>query len=119
VATDKPRIVEIGVFLNAGTASSIQLIRPSNTPVASTSVLGQAEEVSDPAGTCNVDTAWSTAPTISAPPLRRVLFPATAGAGLIWTFPQGLTIPVSGWIVLWNFGAGAGSALSVYFVWDE
>lgn len=119
IATDKPRIVEIGIFLNAATASSIQLIRASNTPVATTSVLGQAEEVADPAGTCNLDTAWSTAPTVGSIPLRKTLLPATAGSGLIWTFPQGLTIPISGWIVLWNYGAAAGSALQVYFVWDE
>ena len=119
-ASDKPRIVEIGFFNNAATASSVQLIRPANTPVASTSVLGQAEEVADPAGTCNIDTAWSTAPTISTNvPLRRVVLPATAGAGVIWTFPQGLTIPISGWIVLWNYGGSTASALSLYIVWDE
>jgi hypothetical protein len=120
VATDRPRILEIGAFCNAATASSLQLIRPNNTPVASTSVLGQAEDPADPAATANVDTAWSTAPTIGSNiPLRRALLPATAGAGVIWVFQNGLFIPVSSWLVLWNYGAGAGSALSLYVVWDE
>jgi hypothetical protein len=38
---------------------------------------------------------------------------------VIWTFPQGLTIPVSGWIVLWNYGGSTASALSLYITWDE
>jgi len=39
-ANIRARIREIGMFVNAATASSVGLIRPSNTPVASTSVLG-------------------------------------------------------------------------------
>lgn len=120
LTTDRPSIVEIGIFLNAATASSIQLIHAANTPVASTSVLGQAEDAADPAATINIDTAWSTAPTITAMiPLRRAVLPATIGAGVIWTFPQGLKLLISDWLVLWNYGGAAGSALSVYFVWDE
>lgn len=120
VATDRPRIVEIGAFCNAATAASLQLIRPNNTPVASTSVVGQPEDPSDPAATCLVDTAWSTAPTIgSNVPLRRAVMPATIGAGVIWVFQNGLFVPISSWLVLWNYGASAGPALSVYMIWDE
>lgn len=120
VASRRLAIAEIGFSNNAATASSIQLIRPANTPVASTSVLGQADDPAEAAATGNIDTAWSTAPTIgSNVPLQRIVLPATAGAGGIWTFPTGLVIPLSGWLVVWNFGGAAGSAQSLYVVWDE
>jgi hypothetical protein len=121
-ASQRARIREIGLFCNAATASSIQLIRPANTPVATTSVLGQALDPGDPASVTNCDTAWSTAPTISANvPLRKITLPATIGAGVIWSWlpDQPLVINVSSWLVLWNFGAGAGSVLNGYIAWDE
>lgn len=117
----KARIAEIGVACNAATASSIGLIRAANTPIATTSVLGQAEDPSDPASTVNFDTAWSTAPTIGSNYLRRFGLPATIGAGLIWTWApdKPLVLPVSSWLVLWNFGASAGSILQAYVKWLE
>jgi hypothetical protein len=36
--------------------------------------------------------------------MRRISLPATVGTGVIWTFSDGLVIPVSGSIVLWNLG---------------
>ena len=117
----KARIVEIGLACNAATASSVGLIRASNTPVASTSVLGQAEDPSDPASTVNFDTAWSTAPTIGSNYLRRFGLPATIGAGIIWTWSpdKPLVLPVSSWLVLWNFGASTASVLQAYVKWLE
>jgi hypothetical protein len=117
----RSRIQEIGLFVNAATASSVGLIRPSNTPVATTSVLGLAEEPADPASTINIDTAWSTAPTIGTSFLRKIGIPATIGNGIIWSWPVGgeLIVPVSAWLVLWNFGAGAGSVLNGYVKWIE
>lgn len=121
VGTERAFLREIGISLNAATATSIGLIRPSNTPVATTSVLGQAHDAAEGASTVNMDTAWSTAPTIGTLYLRRVVFPATAGVGLIWAFPPGqeIVIPLSGWLVLWNFGGAGGSACSVYWTWEE
>ena len=119
VATDSPRIFEIGFFCNAGTASVVQLCRPSNTPVANVSLIGQAEFPADPAATCYIDTGWSTAPIYVNTGLRIVGLPATIGAGMIWLFPLGLIIPVSGWLGLRNAGAATASALSAYVVWEE
>lgn len=120
-ASYRARLLEIGLACNAATASSVGLIRPSNTPVATTSQLGQAEDPADGAATVNVDTAWSTAPTIGTLFLRKFTLPATIGAGVIWSFPadKPLVIPVSGWLVLWNFGASAGSVLNGYAKWQE
>lgn len=121
-ANIRARIREIGVFVNAATASNVQIIRPANTPVATTSTLGQAEDSADPASTVNLDTAWSTAPTIGANvPLRKIGIPATIGNGVIWSWNPGeeLIIPVSSWLVFWNFGAGNGSVLNLYVRWVE
>lgn len=121
-ANIRARIREIGVFVNAATASSVQLIRPANTPVATTSVLGQAEDPADPTSTVNIDTAWSTVPTISTNvPLRKITIPATIGNGVIWSWNPGeeLLIPVSSWLVFWNFGGSTGSVLNGYVRWVE
>ncbi len=120
-ATLRARIQEIGLFVNAATVSSVGLIRPSNSPVASTSLLGQAEDPSDLASTVNVDTAWSTAPTIGSLFLRRITIPATVGQGVIWTWPQGgeLIVNASSYLVFWNFGALTGSILNGYVKWIE
>ncbi len=109
------------MFCNAATASSIGLIRPSNSPVATTSVLGLAENTADPASTVNIDTAWSTVPTIGTSFLRKITLPATIGAGMLFQFPadKPLIVPVSSFLVLWNFGVGAGSVLNGYVKWME
>jgi hypothetical protein len=120
-STDVLYVREIGIFLSAATATSVGLIRPSNTPVATTSQLGQAHDTARPAGTGNIDTAWSTAPTIGTLYLRRITLPATVGAGVIWAFPPDmpLILNASQWLVLWNFGGSAGAACDVYATWDE
>lgn len=120
-ASYRARIREISFFLSAATASSIGLIRPSNTPVASTSTLGQAVDPGDPASTINVDSAWSTAPTIGSNYLERYDFPATAGVGGIIVYPpeRPLVVAVSSWLVFWNFGGGTGAALDLNVKWEE
>lgn len=122
-ASLRARIRELHIFSTAATAASIGLIRPSNAPVASTSVLGLAQDPAEPASTVNVDTAWSTAPTIGSNFLRRIDFPASIGSGVIWTWPDGqsngLLVAVSSYLVLWNFGASAGPILDVVLVWEE
>lgn len=120
-ASYRALITEIGLACNAATASPVGLGVPANTPVATTSLLGQAENRGDPASTVNFDTAWSTAPTVPANFLRKFGLPATIGAGLIWTWPpdRPLVLAVSQWIVLWNFGGSAGSVLNGYMKWLE
>jgi hypothetical protein len=116
------RITEIGLACNAATASMIGLGIPANTPVATTSLLGQAESAGvDPASTVNVDTAWSTAPTAPTAFLRKFGLPATIGAGLIWTWPpdRPLLLPKSSWLAIWNFGASTASVLNGYIKWLE
>jgi hypothetical protein len=47
-----------------------------------------------------------------------MVLPATIGAGVIWTFEDGLVIPVSSYLVLWQYSALA-VTYSCYFVYDE
>lgn len=119
-ASDRVRVTEIGGFLNAATASSVQLVRAATNGTTSTTVVPQANDPADASATSLVATAWSAAPTISTNvPLRRVVLPATAGNGWIWVFPQPIIVASTADLLLWNFGGGAASALSLYVVIDE
>jgi hypothetical protein len=123
--TRNSRIREIGLSCNAATASNVTLFR--NTAAgyaasASTSV-GQQLNPPDANGTSLVDTAWTTAPTITAASkLRRFVLPATIGAGLVWVFQNGLWVRnavATDILVIWNEGASAGSVLNAYIEWEE
>jgi hypothetical protein len=117
------QVREIGVFNSTAVASSVGLIRSLTAGTASTSMLGQAQDPQRPASACNFDTAWSGAGTVStAGYLRKVVLPATIGAGIIWTFGPGELWAKNGattQLFLWNFSGSTDAALEVYAVWDE
>ena len=120
-AGERAYVREIGLFLNAATASSIGVYRPSTLGTASTSVVAVPVDPADAAATASVGTAWSVAPAISTNvPLRKAALPAAIGNGIIWQFSErGLVIPVSSSLLLWNYGAAANSVINGYFEWDE
>jgi hypothetical protein len=121
-ASSRIRLLELGVANNAATASSIAVQRATNTFVPTTSLLGQPNDLGDPASIGAVDTTWSTAPTINTLiKLRQVVLPATIGAGWVWVLPEPIVLGPAGVgaLVVWNFGAAAASALSLYCVWEE
>lgn len=121
-STDDVQVREIGVFNSTAVASSIGLIRSATTGTPSTSALVQAQDSARPAGTCNIDSAWSVAATIGSVYMRKIVLPATIGAGVIWTFGQGEMWAKGGattQLLLWNFGAGTAAALEIYVVIDE
>lgn len=115
------RVWEIGVFEESGTAAatSIGLGRPAAISLTPTTVVPQAEDTSSAAATCTGQVAASTKPTSPALFLRRFGIPATLGAGIIWTFPQGLVIPTGpAELVVHNIGA-ATCVFAGYFCYDE
>jgi hypothetical protein len=117
-ATDRAAILEIGISIVAATASVFGLGRPADkgiTPTAPVTLL--AEDSGSPAGTVQTALAWATQPTVPTAFLRRVSLPATIGAGIIWTFPRGLIIPISFSIVVWNITAV--SLADIWVVVDE
>lgn len=127
-ASNKPRILEIGISINAATASVFGLGRPAAigiTPTTPVTFLdesdGGAGATTAPAGATTACVAWGTGPTVPANFFRRVSLPATVGAGVIWTFLRGLGIPqlvgTTGSVVLWNITAT--SVADVYAVVDE
>lgn len=120
-ATNAPKLMEYGLNLGAATASTYGIGRPGNDgSVAQTSpVAFQAEnDGSDPTAQTGSAVAWGTAPTVPSVFLRRCYLPATIGAGIIWTFPRGLTIRVSRGIVNWNIAASSANT-AIWAVIDE
>ena len=113
-------VLEIGCFSSAATASGVGIGRPATLGTTSTTTLVQAEKSGDAAGVTVVGTAWSAAPTAPTIFMRRLTTPANTGAGFIFQWPpNSLLIPISGSLILSNFGAGAGAAMDVYVVVDE
>jgi len=117
-ATNTPNIMEVGVSLLTATASTYGLGRAGNTPTQTSPVLVQAEDPGKPAGLSGCAVAWSVAPTVPAQFFRRVSLPATAGAGVIWTFPRGLVVAVSASMLLWNLATNSAST-NAWWVVDE
>ena len=104
------RIIELGIFLAAATSSVFGIGRPAAIGVTPTTPVNFLQE--DPANVLANDVAlsalaWGTGPTAPTDFLRRITLPGTVGAGVIWTFPEGIVIPVSESIVLWNIGTNA------------
>lgn len=104
------KLLELGFFLAAATASTYGLGRPAaigDTPTTPVDLL--QEDPNNVLATAIVQSAlaWGTGPTVPAAFLRRISLPATIGTGVIWTWPNGLVIPVSSSLVLWNIGTNS------------
>jgi hypothetical protein len=117
-AANAPRIMEVGINLLTATASTYGLGRAGNTPTQTAPVLVQAEVPGDPAGVSGCAVAWSVAPTVPTQFFRRVSLPATAGAGVIWTFPRGLVLAAGATMLLWNLATNSAS-MNAWWVVDE
>lgn len=119
-SADALTVYEIGVTLNAATASTIGLGRPANngSVAGGTQTLGQANIQDDPVAVGGVvTTGWTTSPTAPSVFLRRIGLPATIGTGIVWTWPKGLRVKQSTSLVVWNITAA--SIASIYFVFEE
>jgi len=116
------RLVEIGFTQNAANASVYGLGKSATaggTPTTPVTVL--AEDIGNTTvGNSNTALAWTTGPVAPTAFYRRVSVPALVGAGIIWTFPRGLTVlkAITQTLVLWNI-AGPTSALDAWVVVDE
>jgi hypothetical protein len=113
------KLMELGFFLAAATASVFGLGRPAAIGDTPTTPVDFLQE--DPANVLAANVAlsalaWGTGPTVPVSFLRRIALPAVVGTGVIWTFPEGLVIPVSDSIVLWNLGTN--SVVDAYAVLD-
>ncbi len=117
-STDRPYLMEVGVYLAAGTASTYGLGRPAAIGVTPTSpVTVLAEDPAHPAGTVTTALAWATGPTAPTDFFRRIGFPATIGVGVVWIFPRGLVVAISSSIVIWNLATNG--VIDAHVVVDE
>lgn len=119
-------ILEMGIFLNAATASIFRVGRPGNTPAGGTSQTATLPVGLTPSGGASVGgiilSGWTTAPTVPAAgnSMRMISLPGAVGNGVVWAWPLGEFIvnPTrsSSW-VLWN--EQLNGALRQYMKWDE
>ncbi len=118
-SANKPKAMEIGISQNAATAGVYGLGRPAAigvTPTTPVTFLDEADG-GGPAGNTTAAVAWGTGPTVPTNFFRRLTCPATIGAGVIWTFPRGLGIPVSASIIIWIIATAP--VCDVWAVLDE
>lgn len=118
-ANNAYRVLELGITINAATASVFGYGSPAAagvTPATSSTV--QAEDSGNTtAGNTKVALTWATSPTNPTNFLRRVSLPATIGAGIVWTFPRGRTVLKTVTDVLQNIATG--SVADIWVVVDE
>lgn len=113
---EQTRVWEIGFDNAAATAGTIIMGRALAIGVTPTSpkTLLAVENTSD-VTTAQTAIAWGTAPTLPAEPLRRFSYAAAIGSAMIWTWPNGLIIPLSGSLIFWNLAASSSATIGFYF----
>lgn len=104
------KLIELHIFLSAATASVFGLGQPAAigaTPTSPVDFLNEDPNDVLATGVVQSALAWGTAPTVPANFDERISIAGAIGNGGIFTFPQGIVIPVSSALVLWNITANA------------
>jgi hypothetical protein len=116
----RPKLMEVGLFNGAGTASTFGLNRTTALGTRTSPLALEREDEGDNglAGIMLVDMAiaHSAQPTFGANDLRRIAIPATIGTGIIWTFPRGLVIGQQLSIAMVNRATNTAAADTYYVV---
>lgn len=117
------RVYEVGIFAATAVAGEVALMRPTAVGSGFTSTNpGAAADPVSAAGLAVVDYAASTAPTVpsspAGPTFAQVQLPATIGAGVILSFPEGIVVPLSGSLALWQLSTAA-VTYTLHFAYDE
>ena len=96
-ATNKPRIMEVGISQVTAVAGVFGFGRPGAIGVTPTTPQNFVAEndASAPTSLSQAAIAWATQPTVPTNFNRRIACPATIGAGVIWTFPRGFDVALS------------------------
>lgn len=123
--TERMAVREIGVTLQAATATRLSLVRATVVSVTPTgNFAGQAKNPLSPASASTLVTGWTTIPTAGGTPFRRISLPAAIGAGYIWTWPADDPLMVGngvaiGEICINNLVAVAPSLFDFWVVWED
>lgn len=108
----RPKVLELSIIQATATSQSLGLGRPQALGITPVNVLFQADDPGDPAATSNYSLSWGTSPTVPLIFHRRWNSAATIGVGIVWTFPRGLVLPVSGSLVVWNITTALASDIN-------
>lgn len=112
-ATTRCKLMELSFISATATAQTLGLGRPAAAGVTPTNVLFQRNDPGDPASLINGVIAWGGArPTAPAIYHRRWSLLAAIGSGVIFSFPQGIIVPVSGSLSIHNITASVASDVS-------
>lgn len=113
-AAVRATILELSIIQATGTAQSLGFGRPQALGITPG---GTSTPIRDEPGAppCVTTTAlsWATSPTVPLVFARRWNSAATIGVGVIWTFPRGFVIPVSGAAVVWNITAAVACDINI------
>jgi hypothetical protein len=119
-------LLELGIFLNAATATILQIGRPGNTPAGGTAQTATKPTSLRPSGGASLGgiilASWTTAPTVPAAGNnhRQISLPAAIGNGIVFSWQIGEMIispTTADGMVIWN--SQLNSALRIYMKWDE
>lgn len=123
--TERMAVREIGVTLQAATATRLSLVRATVVSVTPTgNFAGQNKNPLSPASASTLVTGWTTIPTAGGTPMRRISLPAAIGAGFIWTWPADDPLYVGngvaiGEVCINNLVAVAPSLFDFWVVWED
>jgi hypothetical protein len=118
-AAVKARVLEVSLLSNNATAATIGLGRPQALGVTpGGTATFQRDDSGDPVCVTTTALSWATSPTVPLVFHRRWSC-AAVGAGVIWTFPRGLAIPVSASLVTWNITAVTTTGMDINVALDE
>lgn len=124
-AAERMAVREIGIVLQAATATRLSLVRATVVSVTPTgNFAGQNKNPLSPASGSTLVTGWTTIPTAGGVPFRRVSLPSAIGAGIVWTWPADDPLYVGngvaiGEICINNLVAVAPSLFDFYVVWED
>jgi len=90
---------ELGLGLAAAAGTQSGGVPPLNTVLGGT------------AGSCTIATAWSASPTVPTNYVKGGALGGTIGNMIYWNWVDGLEVPVSSELVLWNVGSGSASSI--------
>ena len=114
----KARILEMSLIQQANIQAGYSIGRPAAVAVTpATTLTFQRDDSGDPACVTTISATYATSPTAPTVPHRRTNTAATIGVGMVWTFPRGIIIPISGAWTINNITAS--NVLDVNVIIDE
>lgn len=97
------KLLELSIIQATGNAQSLGFGNPAANGVTPTTIPFQRDDPGNPASLITGAIAWSsTKPTAPAQFHRRWNSAATVGVGIVWSFPQGIIIPISDTMTVHN-----------------